>query len=123
MPFREVPGSPIAGSERDGKALRVRLGRCAVLGNSLALRDGLLEELQRPPPPALVLLDLSRLERLDTAGVAAIVECLVAARRMGAKLALENVRAQGTRMLELFHLGPLLHTESEGSGPGTEREP
>ncbi len=123
MFFRETPGPPIAGSERDGETLHVRLGRCAVLGNSLALRNGLLEQLHKPPPPARILLDLSRLDRLDTAGVAAIVECLVHARRIDAGLALEGVTRQGLRMLELFHLEALLSTGGGEVGPEREREP
>ena len=114
---RDQPPSPVLETIVEADAVRIRLGRCLVLENSLALHETLMAQLRQSPPTAKLTLDLSAAERIDTAGVAAILDCFVQARRAKVEVVLEGVGPPAVRMFELFHLGPLLHTDKGVSGP------
>lgn len=71
------------------------------LDTSPALRAALLDAVRGPAP---VVVDLSRLERIDSSGVASLLEAHTAARRAAVPFTLAGVGPATLRMLALARL-------------------
>jgi anti-sigma B factor antagonist len=77
-------------SRQVGQAVKVEIAGEVDMHNSPAVRTELLAAAGRRPP--LILVDLSRVEYIDSSGLATLVECLQHAAVYGGKLALVGAR-------------------------------
>jgi anti-sigma B factor antagonist len=73
-----------------GQAVRIEIAGEVDMHNSPAVRAELLAAAARRPP--LILVDLSRVEYIDSSGLATLVECLQHMAVYGGKLALVGAR-------------------------------
>jgi anti-sigma B factor antagonist len=92
--------TPITISRREGKAPGTRIIKLAgpvTLPNLFALQD----ELRGDEPPAVVILDLTEVPYMDSAGIGAIINHFVHCRNRNSTLIVVGVDA---RPLELFKL-------------------
>ncbi|HYL61284.1 MAG TPA: STAS domain-containing protein [Candidatus Methylomirabilis sp.] len=67
-------------------------------------------EIMRPEPPAHLILDMSGVSFLDSAGVGALVSIFVSRRNAGKTLALAELTPQGNAVLQVAGLANLLPT-------------
>lgn len=105
-------------SSKDGTVF-VRLSGRVTLETSPRLREELLR-LQSPDQTRLVV-DLGEVERLDTSGVATLLEALLRARRSGGELYLAQVGEDLCEVLELArldHVFPILSDPREALEEG-----
>jgi len=77
----------------------VRLGGTINIENSPALRQAL--EARLKDRPAAMLVNLSKLERIDTSGLATLVECAQSLREHGGRLLVAGLRGEMTDSLSL----------------------
>jgi len=97
-----------------GMCVVVRVRGSVHLGNSHELRRALQRVLKRKAPAVLVSLDA--VDRVDTSGLATIVECAQAMQRYGGKLAVSGLSHGMTDKLSLAQvkgLFPAPETEAE----------
>ncbi len=92
--------APLTISRREGKAPDthvIKLAGPITLPNLFAFQD----ELHSAEPPAVVILDLTEVPYMDSAGIGAIINYFVHCRKRDAKLIVAGVNS---RPLELFKL-------------------
>ena len=86
------------------------VGRITV-DNSGDMRRMLCNTLR--PKPAMVTVDLSSVDYMDSSGVATLVEAMRNARKQNTRLILRGVQGQARYILEISHLDRLFDIEGE----------
>jgi len=101
-----------AGFDSEGDTLRLRGG--LDLGTVAGLWSSSRELFESPRPPARV--DVSAVERVDSAGVALLVQWVGMARARGVTLQVEGMSPTMGALIALADLEPLLPVAGDGAG-------
>lgn len=104
----ERAATAVARCEADGPRLRVRLSGEVTLERAAAARKTLLEAAARGQD---LVIDLEHVVRIDTAGLAVLVETLQAVCGTERELRLAHVGEQPQRMLQLARLDEVFERE------------
>ena len=79
----------------------VRLNGHTTVDSSPDLRDRLLEVLAEKPSPRVVTVDLAGVTRIETSGIATLIEALKLARQRGMTFCLQGLSGSALRLFEV----------------------
>jgi anti-sigma B factor antagonist len=109
----------VVSSSVDNSAVKVEITGEVDMHNSPAVREKLLEAAERKVP--LVMVDLSRVDYIDSSGLATLVECLQHLSRYGGKLALVGANSSTRDVFTIARLDRVFRfceTEAEARSGG-----
>ena len=86
---------------QEGDEVLVRLNGHTTVNSSPDLRDRLLEVLAEKPSPRVVTVDLAGVTRIETSGIATLIEALKLARQRGMTFCLQGLSGSALRLFEV----------------------